>query len=69
MWCLVRGEQTKPINFNDLTIWEDWCDQVRGINDQTISNSLHIHIEVQDILIELWKTLASLFDKFDDDFT
>jgi hypothetical protein len=31
-----------------------------------VSNSLQVHIEVEDTPIEVWKTLASLFDKSDD---
>ena len=44
---------------------KNWYDQVRGIIGQTILDSLHVHIEAEDNPIQVWKTLASLFDKND----
>ena len=57
---LDKGDQTKPADVKDLAIWEDLCDQARGIIGQTISDSLHVYIETGDNLIKVWKTLFSL---------
>jgi hypothetical protein len=72
---LVTSEHKKPIDSKYLVIWEEGCDQARGLIGQTISDSLQLHvevegiqlhIEVEDSPIEVWKTLSSLFDKSDD---
>jgi hypothetical protein len=68
LWRLVNGEHKKPIDHEDLVIWEERCDQERGIIGQTISNSLQVSIEAEDNLVEVWKIIASLFDKSDDVF-
>ena len=49
-------------------MWEDRYDQARGHIGQIVSDRLQEHIEVKDNPIEVWKTLASLFDKSDDIF-
>ena len=67
IWKLVNGEHKKPINVKDLVIWEERCDQERGIIGQTISNILQVSVEVEDIPVKVWKTLTSLFDNFDDE--
>ena len=40
IWKLVNGEHKKPTNAKDLVIWEERCDQERGIIGQMISNIL-----------------------------
>lgn len=62
---MVNGEHKKPIDAKDLVIWEERCDQERGLIGQMVSDSLQVSIEVEDNPVEVWKTLASLFDKSD----
>ena len=40
VWRLAKGDQTKLVNSKDLEIWEDRCDQVRGLIGQIVSNNL-----------------------------
>ena len=40
IWRLAKGDQTKLVNFKDLEIWEDRCDQVRGLIGQIVSDNL-----------------------------
>ena len=49
-----------------MTIWEDWCDQARGLVGKTALDRLWVHIETEDNPIEVWKTIYYLFDKSDD---
>jgi hypothetical protein len=49
-----------------FVIWEERCDQARGIIGQTVLDSLQVSIEAEDNLIEVWNIIASLFDKYDD---
>ena len=56
-WRLVDGKQTKPTYGVELVIWEEMYDQARGL--------IEVHIVAQENLIEVWKTLATLFDKTD----
>ena len=62
LWFLFHSE-TKQINGKDLDTWEDRCDQARGLIIETIYDSLHVHTKDKDNSIEVWKNLASLFDK------
>jgi len=63
---LVNGEHNNFTDAKDMVILEYRCDQERGIIGQTILDSLQVSIEVEYHLIEVWKILASLFDKSDD---
>lgn len=65
LWQLVNGEHKKSIDVKYLVIWEEQCDQARGLIGQTVSDSLQVHIEAEDSQVKLWKTLVSLFDKSD----
>jgi len=65
LWRLVDGKQTKAIDAAKLVIWEERYDQERGLIGQTITNDLQVHIEAQENLVEVWKTLATLYDKND----
>ena len=49
-----------------MVIWEEQCNQARGLIGQMVSNSLQVHIEVEDTPVEVSKTLYFLFDKYDD---
>jgi hypothetical protein len=40
LWRLVNGEHKKPTDAKDLVIWEEICDQARGLIGQMISYSL-----------------------------
>ena len=62
LWRLVDGKQTKPIDATELVIWENMYDQARGLIGQTIADNLQVHIEAQENPVEVWKTLATLFD-------
>jgi hypothetical protein len=66
LWRLVNGEHKNPTDAKDLVIWEEICDQTRGFIGQMVSNSLQVSIEVENNPVEVWKILASLFDKSDD---
>ena len=55
-----------PTDAKDLEIWEDICDQARGIIGRTILDSLQVHIKLEDSPTEVWKILTSLFDKSGD---
>lgn len=65
LWRLVDGKQTKSTNATKLVTWEETYDQAIGIIGQTIVDNLHVHIEAQKNLVEVWKNLATLFDKTD----
>lgn len=39
LWRLAKGEQMKTTNANELEIWEDRCDQVRGLIVKTVLDS------------------------------
>ena len=41
-------------------------DQARGLIGQIVADNLQVHIEAQENPVEVWKTLATLFDKTDD---
>ena len=63
---IVNDDIKKPIDSKELFVWEERCKQERGIIEKTISNNLQVHIKVEDNPIDVWKTLASLYDKFYD---
>ena len=65
LWRIVNDEHKKPVDAKDVAIWEDKCDQARGIIGQIVADSLQVIIEEEDILVEVWKTISSLFDKYD----
>ena len=69
LWHLVKCEEPKPTDAKDLAKWEDQCDQVRGLITKIVLNGLQVHIEDNYSPIEVWKTLASLFDKSDNMLT
>ena len=46
--------------------WEEKCDQARWFIGQTVSDSIQVSIEEKGSMVELWKIIASLYDKFDD---
>ena len=66
LWCIVNGENNKPLNSKYLATWKEICEQARGLINQMASYSLQVHIEVEDNPIEAWKNLAFLYDKYDD---
>ena len=66
LWRLVNGEHKTPTTADDLAIWEAKSDQARGIIGQTVVDSLQVSIEAEDILVQVWQILSSLFDKSDD---
>ena len=66
LWRLVNGEHKKPTNAQAMIKWEEKCDKSRGIIGQTVLDSLQVGIEEEDNPVKVWKTLASLFDKYDD---
>lgn len=65
LWRLVDGKQTKPTDAKEFVIWEERYDQAGGLIGQTVAYNLQVHVEAQDNPIEVWKTLALLFDKID----
>jgi hypothetical protein len=40
LWQLFNGEHKKSIDAKELVLWEERCDQARGLIGQTVSNSL-----------------------------
>ena len=46
--------------------WEEKCDQARWFIGQIVSDSIQVSIEEKGSMVELWKIIASLYDKFDD---
>ena len=65
IWRIVNDEHKKHVDAKDVAIWEDKYDQERGLIGQMVTHSLQVSIEVEDNPVEVWKTLSSLFDKFD----
>ncbi len=65
LWRLVDGKQPKPTDADELVIWEERYDQARGLIGQTVADNLHVHIEALEDPIQVWKALATLFDKTD----
>ena len=39
LWHFVKGEQSKPTDAKDIDIWEDRCDQARGLIGKIVSDS------------------------------
>ena len=68
LWRIVNDEHKKPVDAKDVSIWEEKCDQARGLIGQMVADSLQVSIEAEDSSVEVWKTLSSLFDKSDDVF-
>ena len=68
LWRIVNDEHKKHVDVKEVAIWKDKCDQTRGLIGQTVADSLQVSIEAEDILVKVWKTLSSLFDKSDDVF-
>jgi hypothetical protein len=66
LWCIINGDSKKPTDAKELVVWEEHCEHERGLIGKTVSDSLQVHIEVEDNPIKVWKTLASLYDKTDD---
>jgi len=66
LWRIVNGEHNKPVDAKYVAIWEEKCDQARGLIGQMVADSLQVGIEAENSLVEVWKTLSSLFDKSDD---
>ena len=66
IWRLVNGEHKKPTDDQAMIKWEEKCDQARGLIGQIVLDSIKVSIEEEDIMVEVWKVLASLFDKSDD---
>jgi hypothetical protein len=66
LWRLGNVEHKKSIYAKDLVILEERCDQESNIIGKTIYDSIHVSIRVEENLVEVWKILTSLFDKFDD---
>ena len=66
IWRLVNGEHKTPTAADDLAIWEAKSDQVRGLIGQVVADSFQVSIEAEDILVQAWKILSSLFDKSND---
>ena len=65
LWRLVDGKQTKPTDVAELVIWEERYDQARGLIGQTVVDNLQVYIEALEDPIQVWKALATLFDKTD----
>ena len=63
LWRIVNGEHKKIVDAKDVAIWEDKCDQARGLIGQTVAGSLQVSIEAEDSPVEVWKNLSSLYDK------
>ena len=57
LWRLVNGEHKNPTNAKDMVIWEEICDQERGLIGQIVSDSLQVSIEAEDTLIKYGKLL------------
>ena len=53
LWRLVNGEHMKPTDAKDLVIWEERCDQTRGLTGQMVSDSLQVSIEAEDSPVEI----------------
>ena len=68
LWRIANDEHKKPVDAKDVAIWEDKCDQARGLIGQTVVDSLQVSIEAEDNSVEVWKTISSPFDKSDDFF-
>ena len=45
LWRIVNDEHKKPADAKDVAIWEDKCDQARGLIGQTVADSLQVSIE------------------------
>jgi len=65
LWRLFDGKKTKPTDAKELVIWAERYDQARGLIGQIVAYNLQVHIEDQDNLVEVWKYLATIFDKTD----
>ena len=66
LWRIVNDEHKKPVNAKDVAIWEDKCDQARGIIGKMVADSIQVSIEEEDIPIEVLKTVSSIFGKYVD---
>ena len=55
----------KPTYTKGLAICENQCDQARGLIGQTVADNLQVHIEALKDSVQVWKALATLFDKID----
>ena len=62
LWLIVDGDTTKPIKVKQLVVLEEKFEQARGIIGHIVSENLYVHIKFEDILFEVWKTLASMYD-------
>ena len=45
LWTLTKGDLSKPTDPKLLEIWEDRCDQARGLTGQIVLDSLRVHIK------------------------
>ena len=66
LWRFVNDEHKKHVDAKDVAVWEDKCDQARGLIGQTVADSFQVSVEAEDSPVEVWKTLSSLFDKSND---
>ena len=57
---IVNDEHKKHVDAKDVAIWEDKCDQERGIIGQTVAYSIQLSIEAEDNSVAVWKTFFSL---------
>ena len=49
IWCVINGVSKKPtIAIKELVMWEELCEHARGLVEQTILDSLHVHIEARE---------------------
>ena len=48
LWRIVKDEHMKPVDAKDVAIWEDTCDQARGLIGQTVADSLQVSIEAKE---------------------
>ena len=60
LWRIVNDEHKKHVDAKDGAIWEDKCDQARGLIGQTVADSLQVSIEAEDNSVAAWKTFFSL---------
>ena len=53
LWRIVNDEHKKPVDSKDMSIWEDQCDQARGLIGQTIAYNLQVSIEAEDSSVQV----------------
>jgi hypothetical protein len=66
LWWIVNGDIKKPVDAKDVAIWEECYEHARGFIGQIIYDRLQVYIESEYDPIEVWKIIASMYEKIDD---